>query len=340
MFWIITKETTAGDIAVTGTYLLTIKAGIEAAGYTCCIWDGKSKIDKKKDYLIFDECKIASLYILKGYHNIIVWIQGVVPEEAIMKGYAKYRYIVHSFLEYITLRKSKLVFLCSDAMKKHYEKKYRIGISSKSIIMPCFNETGVDLASFHNPEKYQKDTFLYIGTLNVWQCFEETLQIYKAIEEKKLGETCLYIYTPSQVKAIAALKKYKVKNYKVGYLPAEQLGKNIGKFKYGFVLRRNNIVNQVATPTKLSNYIAHGIIPIYSDCLKSFDEYEKKSNGYGVVCNIEEPKEGVTRILNNMQENIPHSEMKRWCENTFNTYYNQEKYIQLIERYIKKILLK
>ena len=46
-----------------------------------------------------------------------------MPEEALMKGYAMYRYWVHSLLEYITLRKAKLIFLCSDAMKKNIMRK-------------------------------------------------------------------------------------------------------------------------------------------------------------------------------------------------------------------------
>lgn len=43
--------------------------------------------------------------------------------------------------------------------------------------------------------------------------------------------------------------------------------------KFGFVLRDDIAVNNVATPTKLSSYLSAGVIPIYSSALKDF--YEK-----------------------------------------------------------------
>lgn len=336
MFWIITREKSPGDIAVTSTYLKIIKKSIESAGSNCKIWDGVSRINKK-DYLIFDECKTAILYILKGYNNIIVWIQGVVPEEALMKGYAKYRYIIHSILEYITLCRAKVVFFCSNEMRTHYESKYRLVLSNKSFIMPCFNEDDISNNDFFRTNKYKNNSFLYVGTLNVWQCFEETVQIYKEIEQRTDKKTYLYVYTPDQDKAIRILEKYQIKNYTLDYLPADKLGKKLGEFKYGFVLRKDNIVNRVATPTKLSNYIAHGVIPIYSDCLRSFHEYKKKSNGFAVVCNLEKKDEGVANIISSMQEDISPNEIKDWCRKTFKSYYNQKDYINRIRVIIKSL---
>lgn len=336
MFWIITKDRCPGDIAVTSTYLATIKKGIEHAGYTCKTWKKKTKINKEEDYLIFDECKIAVPYILRGYKNIIIWIQGVVPEEAIMKGYGKYRYIIHSALEYLTIRKAKLLFMCSQTMENHYEKKYKLSLSHKTFIMPCFNEINVNNSDFERTNKYKNNTFLYIGTLNVWQCFEEIVQVYKIVEEKMHGKCCLYIYTPDKEEAYDIIQKYQVKNYRIDYLPANELGEKIGLFKYGFVLRKNNTVNRVATPTKLSNYIAHGVIPIYSECLQSFHEYEKKSKGYAIPCNIENISRGIENILLSMQENIHSTDVKKWCSETFKSYYYQRKYIDEISRFIKQ----
>lgn len=336
MFWIITKERRPGDIAVTSTYLSTIKKGIECAGYTCEIWEKNSKIDRE-DYLIFDECKIAVPYILRGYKNIIIWIQGVVPEEAVMKGYGKYRYVIHSALEYITLRKAKLIFMCSQAMEDHYQNKYKLSLLNKTLIMPCFNEVDININDFKKPNKYIDNSFLYVGTLNVWQCFEETVQIYKMIEEKIHGKSCLYIYTPDQNEAYKIIQRYQVKNYRISYLPANKLGEKIGSFKYGFVLRKNNIVNRVATPTKLSNYIAHGVIPIYSECLQSFHEYKEKSKGYAIPCNIDNTNLGVKNILHSMQKNISPIDVKRWCSETFKSYYSQNKYIVEISRLIEKM---
>lgn len=337
MYFIITREKSSGDIAVTNTYISTIRKAIGELGEQCEVWNGSDRISKYKDYLIFDECKVAAQYVLKGYRNIIVWIQGIVPEEALMKGYAMYRYWVHSLLEYITLRKSKLIFLCSDAMKKHYEKKYHLNLSKKVFIMPCFNEISISDKAFSDSRKISENNFVYIGSLSAWQCFEETLQVYKKIESKSKVETRIYIYTYEQEKAFKLLKKYAIKNYVVDFLPSNQLGNVLGKFKYGFVLRKNHIVNRVATPTKLSNYIAHGIIPIYSECLDSFNKYVKETKGKAIVCNVENLDEGIANIYSDMTSVLDLDQLKQWCTYTFDSYYNQHCYCRQIAEFWKKI---
>lgn len=121
MYRIITEETVAGDKAVTSHYLKIIYEAIIKAGKECAFgWiDGAPK----SDTLIFDECKVALKYRLRGYRNTVVWVQGIVPEEAIMKGYSRWRYYAHSIIESLVLKKCKLVIFCSQEMRKHYEKK-------------------------------------------------------------------------------------------------------------------------------------------------------------------------------------------------------------------------
>ena len=73
------------------------------------------------------------------------------------------------------------------------------------------------------------------------------------------------------------LEKYQVKNYSIDYVCQERLKEEFRTAKFGFCIRDDIEVNRVATPTKLSNYIANGIIPIYSRCIDSF---AKQSDGF------------------------------------------------------------
>lgn len=45
---------------------------------------------------------------------------------------------------------------------------------------------------------------------------------------------------------------------------------------YGFILRKDSIVNRVATPTKLSSYMSVGVIPIFSVVLDDFYRVSEK----------------------------------------------------------------
>ena len=59
----------------------------------------------------------------------------------------------------------------------------------------------------------------------------------------------------------------------VDTLPADELKKEYEKAQYGFTLRDNIIVNEVACPTKLIDYVKYGIIPILkSDKIGDFVE--------------------------------------------------------------------
>ncbi len=335
MYRIIINQKTAGDQAVTNMYLNIIRSAITKNFYECEIGRNAKGLNKKKDVLVFDECKVAFKYIIRGYKNIFVWTQGIVPEEAIMQGYPIYRYWIHSMFKFITLKKAKLVFLCSNAMKQHYEHKYNIKLSEKCIIMPCFNEECVDEKSFMDSNKYKNNTFLYVGSLNAWQCFDETVELYKKIEEKTNGNSKLYVFTNEKEKAVEILSRFSINNYEVGYVPACELGKKLKSIKYGFVLRKECAVNNVATPTKISNYLSHGIIPIYSSCLKSFDDFNKRTGNNGLVFDINNTD--IDTIISEISAEKNISIIKKWCYNAFKTYYNKEKYIAKIARKIKKI---
>lgn len=88
--------------------------------------------------------------------------------------------------------------------------------------MPCFNEISISDKAFSDSRKISENNFVYIGSLSAWQCFEETLQVYKKIESKSKVETRIYIYTYEQEKAFKLLKKYAIKNYVVDFLPSNQ----------------------------------------------------------------------------------------------------------------------
>lgn len=335
MFKIITQKRDAGDKAVTAGYLNIIKKGCEKTGAGCEYVEHKQSLDRKNDTIITDVAQTALYYILRGYRNNIVWYQGVVPEESYMRNRSISRYIFHSLIEFVTLRKCKLVFLVSTAMLKHYEKKYKMRLGDKAIIMPCFNECNIYGDSFSAENKYRNNTFVYVGSLKVWQCFEEIVYIYKEIEKRTELPTKFFVYTMQTREAKGLLDKYDVKNYEVSYVHPNKLNKALKTIKYGFVLRKDTTVNNVATPTKFSNYLANGVIPIYSSSLRSYDEFNQ-DNSFGIVCNLNDMETGIKNILEHMEVEVAVDMARSKCLAAFNEYYNSKKYTNKIA---EKILL-
>ena len=78
-------------------------------------------------------------------------------------------------------KKAKAILFVSQYMKDHYENLANRSFTSKSYIMPCFNEV-FDPTVYDNKD-YNNKTFTYVGSLDLWQCFEQTTNLYKQIED-------------------------------------------------------------------------------------------------------------------------------------------------------------
>lgn len=309
---------------VVKTYMDVIQEGIRKANIQCLDVAPDDKNIRKGDFLLTDSPLVAIKYILMGFKNHIVWFQGVAPEESFMAHASCLRSRIMSWIEKTVLKKAKIVFLVSESMKKHYEKKYGIDLSKKSFIMPCFNELGTVDDAF-NDSKYKENSFLYVGSLLPWQCFEETAELYAAIEKKTKSPTKFYVFTHQQEEAQKVLLKHNVRNYEVDCVTQGELSSRIKGMKYGFVIRKDSVVNNVATPTKFSNYLANGIIPIYSSALHSFAAFDQKNN-LGITCDLDSVDKGVDSILAHMEIGVSANDIYQKCKSAFDSYYNAEQY--------------
>lgn len=317
-------------------YMDIIQSACEEAGWKSPDFPKVFSMINKQDYVVTDSPLIAIQYMLKGFSKHMVWFQGISPEESYMARNSRLRYAVLSWIEKTVLKKAKVVFFVSKAMETYYEKKYGLQLSQKSCIMPCFNETGIEQTAF-SEEKYQKNTFTYVGGIQTWQCFEETARLYSEIEKRANTPVMFCVYTFQKEEALKILQKFGVKNYTVDCVPQAELSERIKGIKYGFIIREDCAVNNVATPTKFSNYLANGIIPIYSGALKSFAEFDKEKQ-IGIVYNLNEPNEGIARILEHMEKEISADEMREKCEYAFATYYNSTDYSKKIASKLKEII--
>ena len=107
--------------------------------------------------------------------------------------------------------------------------------------------------------------------------------------------------------------------------------------KFGFALREDTVVNRVATPTKLANYVASGIIPIYSECVHDFYK-QSSSNPYQIaihdVNNITDDE--VDRIIKLLDKTIDGEILQASMHTYFDKYYNTEWHINNLAEMLGK----
>lgn len=327
--WIIKED----NDEVTMEYMSMIHEAGTNIGIDSEIVDYKRAIEKsnKKDYFF----SITSTTFLKlrfsGRKNVCLWLQGIVPEESFLRNNSMLRFRILSVIEKLSLKQAKYILFVSEEMREHVIQKYNIKNISLNLIIPCFN-TAINESSFCG-EKYNDNVFCYAGGMSVWQEFDSVLESYRSIEKTGLKNCKLLLLVPDRKLALKKVKEYGIQNYEIDYVPVEELNERVKSAKFGFLFRKNILVNNVATPTKISTYLANGIIPIFSDALLPF-YHESKNMKY--VIPIHEYKELNVKIMNFLE--VKSEDIWREYNQFFEKYYNRQHYINQISHDLKSII--
>lgn len=198
-------------------------------------------------------------------------LHGVVPEELEMQGKKKYASIF-STIEKILFKRVNVCISVTNRMSNHYKLKYP---KTKAVFI-----TYAILPSHLKPyiidTMNQKDDVLeviYSGNTQIWQNVDLMLKAIKNNLSEKINFTIL-TGEPEVFKKM--LQKYEInlEQITIKSVKPEELEEYYKKSHYGFVLRDDILVNQVACPTKIVEYLNYGIIPIVlSEKIGDFKEY-------------------------------------------------------------------
>ncbi|MEZ6930042.1 hypothetical protein [Aeromonas sp. S16(2024)] len=266
------------------------------------------------------------LFVKSRYPSmkVITWYQGIVPEEGLMfLNNSKIKFIYWSCFEFICLCFSFLNVFVSKAMHQHYVNKYkykRLG----GVVIPCFNK-GIDHSIANQDRGF---SFVYAGSLHKWQCIERMLSIFSAVQKKEPIAT-LEFYTFSVHDAEELIKKYSLKNTNIKRVELKDVDKEISKSKYGFLIREDHIVNNVATPTKINTYLSVGTRPILTDVI--FDFKEKIDKNLCVYVSLHDADEQIADlIIADYRIKINELSFASARKNVFANYYNRDGYIKML----------
>lgn len=318
------------NIVVLQSYLEVVQKALIQNGYTCEFVKSLEGIDREA--LIVHPMGIdAFKYYWKGYKNFILWQQGATADESFMRNHSKLRYWILNMIDTFAMKKAKFILFVSEYMRMHYEKLSGESFSDKSYMMPCFNEEYDE--SVYQFKDYSKKIFTYVGSLDLWQCFEQTATLYKQIEER-VSNTFFKVLTFNVDEAKRILKEKGVRNYSVSCVPKDQVKQELLDATYGFILREDNMVNRVATPTKFSSYLAAGVIPIFSNCLRDFNQ---ASNGYKYVLSVPQLYD-VQHIIDFVNKDIELAKIKKEFRSLLNGHYSPTTHIDNITRQLAKVL--
>ena len=306
----------------TSFYIEMIERSLQNQGYAVERVDGVDKIDPEDLVWVIQAKAFYRVRRRNKKQRIRIWFQGIVPEEAKMQFPNPLQWIPRMaywrFLERYALKNAELCLFVSHAMRQHYRKRY--GYRKENfLVVPCFN-LELDKASFFVEGKYAAPRFVYAGSMAAWQCVDQTAAAYALIEQRHPNASLTWL-TNEADRAQELVEKYGIKNYEIKYVDRSELNAELAKYKYGFLLRQDTAVNNVATPTKMNSYMAAGVVPVYSEVVGDFKAVFGESRYAVRVEGFDVDIEAIERTPIDPQ--AVYDEYRA----LFDAYYNAEKYI-------------
>ena len=182
-------------------------------------------------------------------------------------------------LEYITKRekqtsqKADYIICQSEEMKRHITNKYsanndnvyvyKCGVNTKLFI--CDEDIKVKMRERLNIPK-NCIVFVYAGGLMKWQKIEESLQIFSRIHQTVNNSRFLILTRElDTVKTLLCQLKLEYLSEMIIALssPFDKVSDYLNAADVAFLLRDDDVMNRVASPTKLAEYMACGL-PVIS----------------------------------------------------------------------------
>ena len=203
--------------------------------------------------------KFFKLPFVKVYTDV----HGVVPEEETL--YGRYEAAqMYGDIEEATVQKAEYLICVTNKIREHLINKYGKLFKAKTIILPIFDTTlsqyDIEVPD-HKPFINGKPTVIYAGGIMKWQ----KIELMQESIHKRIDSANYIVCCPNPKEFWKTWKYEKSHNLKVESKSYIDLCKQVYTIAhYGYVLRDDITVNNVACPTKIADYIKYKIIPIVS----------------------------------------------------------------------------
>ncbi len=204
---------------------------------------------------LYSAMKIPLEYLKKYSHKIILDVHGCVVEEMRFGNVCSDKIRLAELYERELFPHLKALVCVSENMIEFYKNKYDMK-HVKFIKLPIFTSQKLTLPSLQ--ENTKKCKIIYSGGTNKWQNAEQMVELIKKLPENV------------EIKIISPDKDFfenslgRRSNITIKSVSPELIQKEYEGYDFGFILRDDIVVNHVACPTKLIEYIGANLIPIVS----------------------------------------------------------------------------
>ena len=223
------------------------------------------------------------LHFLCHKVKIVIDFHGAQPEEMIYENpnIKKSLYDYYESLERKSCKISDCIICQSDEMKQHLISKYKAD-GNKIAVFKC----GVNTKHFNIKPKEEKIAlrrelgiaekdvvFVYAGGITKWQKIEESLKVFKEYNTHNPDSKFL-ILTRDKDKLNLILNNEEWSSIRKCVIatsaPYEKVSSYLNVADIAYLMRDNVVLNAVASPTKLAEYLACGLPVITSQVARKW----------------------------------------------------------------------
>ncbi len=200
--------------------------------------------------------------------TVVFDAHGIVPEEMIAEGKRSIAWMM-AVAERFMLRRCDVLVCVTRSMLAHFKRKYGDARGREEIVLPIlphFGEfSGAEIAM---ASRRRSDAVIYAGGMQSWQNVDK--MIAAASRQPQLDYTFL---TGELDRFSNRLKSANIPRFRCESVTPAKVKDQYLTHQFGFVLREPDLVNAVACPTKLVEYLYWGVLPIViTPRIGDFDE--------------------------------------------------------------------
>ena len=187
-------------------------------------------------------------------------VHGSVPEETVFQELGETLSKEHEQAEAALSQTASTVITVSEAMQSHLQKKHSFSPTTHWLTVPIIDSSLAQARrAKEKHEPYPK--ILYAGGLQAWQNIPLAIKLLKT---QQIPATFL-LSCPDELSVLLEAQQatHLLENQlSVASVPKVEVFTHCQKHHYGLLLRDDHVLNRVACPTKLLEYLAYGLVPI------------------------------------------------------------------------------
>ncbi|MCA0131296.1 glycosyltransferase family protein [Winogradskyella alexanderae] len=215
--------------------------------------------------------------------KLYFWVQGLIDEEDYHSNESKLRYIVFNKLLKFSVKVSSKIVVVTNHMFNVLIANYGCKPNKDYLLVNCKSRV------HYNQAEKIPFSLCYIGGLSKWQNVDQALQFFNTLcEETNNYKFYLATFNHEEAKTLIENNVHSSFRERIELISVKETNEVedfLSKMEFGFLIRDNILLNNVASPIKLAEYLSCGINPIISSSLLDYIKPINKNNAGIILSN-------------------------------------------------------